>query len=445
MSHFDDEALFEYAEGTSPIAQEIAGHLAGCAECAEEVGSHQEIVSALQHEDVWRAESPAPRQLVAEVIGFAEKARIEEQEASAVCDEILTGPASWWPTRLRQKPEAYTAGLVKALLERMRDTLESSPSNALQITALAIEIANELDVAAYPCDYVIKLRAQACRDHAYVLVFLGRVGEAADVAARARRLFNQVPLPEYDLARLNLVEATILERMERVAEAIEHARRAGETFLRFGDRSRFLGARMHEGAMLLNSAQPRAALDVWTSIDGDAALGDVLQVRLSHNIALCHIRLGQPELAAPFLQRCVAEFEVLGMETERTRSRWVLAQALSACGRHRDAIPALRQVWKEFERLDLLVDAALSALDLAEQLLLVGETADVPAICRDLVAKFTRAAMPSRAITALAFLREAVAIGQATPSLIQHVHAFLRELPSEQPRLFAPAPAGSGE
>jgi tetratricopeptide (TPR) repeat protein len=445
MTHFDDEALFQFAEGTSPIAQEIAGHLSACSECASEVGSHQEIVGALQQEDVWEEEVAPPRQFMVDVIGFAEQARLEEERAARLCDEILTGPSSWWPTRLRQSPGAGTAGLVKVLLERMRGTLETSPANALQITALAIDVANELDVASYPCDYVIKLRAQACRDHAYVLVFQGRAPEALEFANRARRLFDQVPLPEYDLARLDLVQAKIVERLERLDEATDLARRAGGTFLRFGDRSRFLGARMHEGALLFNAKRTRQALEVWQSIEGDPALDGLLQVRLIHNIALCHIALGKPELAAPCLQRCAAEFEVLGMETERTRSRWSLAHALIAIDKRREAIPTLRQVWKEFERLELLVDAALSALDLAEQMLVVGETAEVPAICRDLVARFTRAGMPTRAITALAFLREAVAIGQATPSLIQHVHAFLRELPSEQPRLFAPAPAGRDE
>lgn len=442
MTHFDDEALFHYAEGTSPIAQEIAGHLSACVECASEVGSHQEIVDALQNEDAWGDDAPAPRQFVVDVIGFAERARVEEEQAKQFCDDVLTGPASWWSTRLRRTPAAFTAGLVKELLQRMRSTLETTPASALQITALAIDVANELDVSTYPCDYVIKLRAQACRDHAYVLAFMGRAPEALEVAARARRLFDQVPLPEYDLARLDLVQATILENMERLAEATELARRAGETFQRFGDRSRYLGAHMHEGAMLFRAKQTTAALEVWQSIADDPALDGILHVRLIHNIALCHVALGRPELAAPCLQRCAAEFEVLGMDTERTRSRWSLAHALIAIGRNREAIPTLRQVWREFERLEMLVDAALAALELAEQMLEAGQTAEVPAICRDLVARFTRAGMAARAITALAFLREAVAIGQATPSLIQHVHAFLRELPSEQPRLFAPAPAG---
>jgi tetratricopeptide (TPR) repeat protein len=443
--HFDDDALFEYAEGTSPIAGEIAGHLSACAECASEVGAHREIVDALQNDDAWREEPPAPRRFVADVKNFAEQARLEEADAARLCDDILTGPASWWPTRLRKSNGTLTAGMVKQLLERMRATLESSPANALQITALAIDVANELDVSAYPCDYVIKLRAQAARDHAYVLAFMGRAVEALEFAIRARRLFDQVPLPEYDLARLDLVHATILENMERLTEATELARRAGQTFLRFGDQPRYLGARVHEGAMLFRRGKASEALEVWKSVADDSALDDVLRVRTIHNIALCHIALGQPELAAPCLQRCAAEFEVLGMDTERTRSRWSLAHALIAIGRNRDAMPTLREVWREFERLEMLVDAALAALELAEQMLHVDETAEVPAICRDLVARFTRAGMPSRAITALAFLREAVAIGQATPSLIQHVHAFLRELPSEQPRLYAAAPVGRDE
>src|SRR5688500_654616 len=102
MSHFDDEALFQYAEGTSPIAHEIAGHLSACPECASEVGSHQEIVNALQSEDVWLDDVAPPRQFTVDVVGFAERARIEEERAARFCDEVLTGPASWWRTRLQK-------------------------------------------------------------------------------------------------------------------------------------------------------------------------------------------------------------------------------------------------------------------------------------------------------------------------------------------------------
>jgi hypothetical protein len=136
---------------------------------------------------------------------------------------------------------------------------------------------------------------------------------------------------------------------------------------------------------------------------------------------------------------------MLGMEVEQTRSRWQLGQALVAAGKLHDAVPILRQTWREFDAFDMTADAALVALNLSEALLVLGEPAEVPAICREIVARFTRAGMMSRAMTALSFLREAIALGEATPSLIRHVYAFLRKLPDERPRLHPPSPSDSWE
>ena len=88
----------------------------------------------------------------------------------------------------------------------------------------------------------------------------------------------------------------------------------------------------------------------------------------------------------------------------------------------------------------MITDAGLVALELAEALLIAGDASEVPSICRDIVARFTAGGMTSRAITALSFLREAVAIGQANPSLVRHVYNFLRELPAERPRLYVSPP-----
>lgn len=448
MPHYDDESLFEYVEGTSRIASEIESHVSTCGECASEIGEQRQMIATLADGEVWEKASPvvpAPRQFAVNVAAFAERARIEDEHAVAICDEILTGPASWWPQRLRKTPRAYTAGVVKQLLERMRTTLESSPANALQVTTMAINVANALDVSEYPCDYVIKLRAQAFRDHAQVLSFMGRYPEALEFITRAKRLFDQVPLPEYDLARVAIVKAAILQHVDRTAEAEALAREAGDTFLRFGDRVRYVNARITEGAVVFNSGAVERALEIWKSVEKDPGLNEVGAVRIAHNIALCLSELRQPTAAAEYLYRCIAQFDMLGMETERTRSRWILAKALLSSDHPQEAIPMLRQTWQEFERLEMIADAGLVALELAEALLATGRPEEVPAICREIIAQFTRSGMASRAITALSFLREAVALGQASTSLVRHVHAFLRELPSEQPRLFAPPPVGFGE
>lgn len=440
--------MLEYVEGISPKSGEIESHVSSCDPCAAEVGENEAIVSALRSSEVWDNEPAtlaAPRQFVANVAAFAERARLEEERAIALCDEILSGPPAWWRQRLRKSAEACTGGMVKQLLEQMRIMLERSPANALQVTALAIEVANSLDVIDYPSDYVIKLRAQALRDHAYVLTFTGRYPEALDAVDRAKRLFDQVPLPEYDLARLAVVKASILQHIDRADEGVALVQEATRTFLRFGDRTRYVSTRMMEGSILYNGGAIEEALQTWKSLEGDAALDEVGQVRLAHNIALCLSELRRPAEAAAYVQGCVAQFEMLGMDTERTRSRWLLAHALIASGKTKEAIPTLRQTWREFEKLDMVGDAGLVALELAEALLTTNQADEVPAICRDVIAQFTRSGMASRAITALSFLREAVAIGQASTSLVRHVHAFLRELPAEQPRLFAPPPAGLGE
>lgn len=446
MTHYDDEALFEYVEGTSPVAGDIESHVSSCDACSSEIDEHRALAGELASPEVWQdAPAGAPRQFVLDVSTFADRARREEEAAVSICDAVLSGPSQWWAQRLRNAEHSKTAGVVRELLERWRNFVQTSPANALQVTALAIQVANALDVAEYPSDYVVKLRAQSYRDHAWVLSFMGRHPEALDYVDRAKRLFEQVPLPEYDLARVATVKAAILRHVDRVDEAVTLVREAAETFLRFGDETRYVNARMTEGAILYERGSAGEALDVWLSIDGNAALGETDAVRLAHNIGLCYADLGRPECAVEYVQRCVAEFEVLGLETDRTRSRWLLAHTLTACGRTQEAIPMLRAAWREFEQFDMISDAGLVALELAEALLIVGTAEEVPAICREVITQFNRAGMASRAITALSFLREAVAIGQATASLVRHVHAFLRELPNEQPRLFAPPPGGFRE
>jgi len=444
--HYDDEALFQYVEGTSPISSEIEKHVSSCDRCSSEVGDHREIISALASSEVWEKESAPARGFAVDVAAFAERARFEEQQAAALCDEILSGPAAWWPQRLRMAENAYTAGMVTQLLDRVRPIIDKdSPANALQVTTMAIEVANSLGIVDYPCDYAVKLRAQAYRDHAYVLSFLGRYPEALEIAERAKQLFDQVPLPEYDLARLALVKAMILRSVDRAPEAIPLARQAADTFLRFGDRTRHLNARVTEAIVVYQTEAIEEALSISLSLEREPDLEIVTRVRLLHNIGTCYVRLNQPAEGIEYLRRAVAEFEILGMQVEQTRSRWQLGQALVAAGKVRDSVPILRQAWREFDSFDMTADAALVGLNLSEALLVLGEPAEVPAICREIVARFTRAGMMSRAMTALSFLREAIALGEATPSLIRHVYAFLRKLPDERPRPHPPSPSDSLE
>jgi hypothetical protein len=107
-------------------------------------------------------------------------------------------------------------------------------------------------------------------------------------------------------------------------------------------------------------------------------------------------------------------------------------------GRVAEGLPVLRQAWREFDELEMYGSSALVALEVAEALLVMGQPNEVPAICRMLLDHFTERGRTSRAVTALAFLREAIAAGKATPSLVQQVRDFIKDLPRNPTRAFKP-------
>jgi tetratricopeptide (TPR) repeat protein len=408
-----------------------------------------EIVDALKDAATWEPAAeppPASRLRMDELIAFRERLAREDAAGAELCDQLLTGPSAWWRTRLRQDPNGRTAGVVRQLIERVQSFMERTPADALVVTTLASEIAGALAVGDYPSDFVITLRAQALRDHAFVLSEMGRFREASAAAGHAERLFLQTPVPDYELARLALVRSNIARSLEHYDDAIRFAEQAAAVFLRFGDRKAWVDACIYQAATLFRLRSYARAAEVWRSIEHDTALaGDAVRVGTIHNLGLCYREMGKYDEAARYLSAAAAEFDLLGHETHRAKSRWALAVTLATAQRYEEAIPLLRATWRELESLGMEGDAALVALELAEALLITRRTAEVPAICRALIDRFARAGMTERALTAMAFLRETVASGHVTPTHVRHVHDFLRDLPADGERLFAAPPPGSLE
>ncbi|HEV7240812.1 MAG TPA: hypothetical protein VGQ36_16350 [Thermoanaerobaculia bacterium] len=393
--------------------------------------------------DARTSKEESVRRLRKNIAAMAQLVCDEDEAAVALCDEVLTGPSAWWPQRLHKTPGAKTAGVARQLALRSRSIVENRPADALQLAQMAIEIAEALHPEDYPHGHVLRARAQALRQEAMVLSFMGRFPECLDSVTRAARVFEQVPCAQFDLARLAIAKAVALLNLSRNEEAAELAREAGETFVRFHDRPLSFQARMVEAAALYEGAAVERALKIWESLEHDPNLGPAGAVHLAHNIAICRIDLGREvDAVIEPLRRCIVEFEALGMLTERSRSRWKLGTALMVCGRVGEAIPILRLAWHEFAEMSMMVDGALAALDLAEALLANEQPDQVPMICHDVIAQLTKAGMTSYAITALSLLREAAAMGQASRDLVRTTHATVRRVTREEAQLSAPGEGG---
>ncbi|MFP5247600.1 MAG: hypothetical protein ACLGH0_12990, partial [Thermoanaerobaculia bacterium] len=106
-----------------------------------------------------------------------------------------------------------------------------------------------------------------------------------------------------------------------------------------------------------------------------------------------------------------------------------------------DGLTRLREARREFEALGLRSDAALVTLDLAEALLATGQPGaarEAAELSASLVDLFTSVGMTGHALTALAFLREAFAGGNATPALVRHVREYLETYPDQTGNPFFP-------
>jgi len=404
-----------------------------------------ELAELLRRPGVWQsAQTPVAAAVpvpppVHRMSALASRLSAEDRAATELLGSLANTPAAWWRTAILKSPGGRSAGTVRQLLERTRTTVRKAPPQALEATTLAVDIANDISLIEYPSDFVISLRADAWRDHAYVLQVLGRYSEALAAVEEAERLLRETALPQYGLARIKLVRANILTWTDKLPEAIALADEASEIFLDFGDHVKYATARMTQAATLHEYGSIREALEIWESIKNEESLEEMTRVMVMYNIGLAYRELGDTTKSIEHITVALAEYELLGMDVPATRARWALATTLVSAGKFDAAVTLFERAWREFESLDMEADAALVALELAEALLVIGKADRVPQICRTLLDRFTRARMTSRAITALSYLREVVAIGKAQSPVVRQVREFLRDLPSQgRPTLSLP-------
>ncbi|HEV8436344.1 MAG TPA: tetratricopeptide repeat protein, partial [Thermoanaerobaculia bacterium] len=368
-----------------------------------------------------------PEQL-AERLAFQKRLVDEETEARALCDRILTGPSAWWGNAVRNAGPP-TSGLVRALIDRAAGLMQQAPTDALVLAKLAAEAADNISVSAYPYEHVYRIRGEALREEAWFHSFLGNFAMAAKVADRAERAFKSFPLPlEVDLARLDLVRANIAFAAGRFGDAAGLATRAGETFLWYGDRRRWMKSCDYLASAYWQMGDYKRAMETYQEQrDFLDLLTHEQRAMRFHNIAICARELGDLDGAILFFTRSLAEAEPHGFHAAAASTRASLGVVLLLAGKTGEAIDALRCAWRDLEGLGLQFNAAMTALRLVEALLIAERADEVPSICRNLIDRCTQAGMSHAAMTALAFLREAVEHGLATPQHARHVHDLLRD------------------
>lgn len=437
--HYDDEALIAILE--SGAACDADPHLLACRECRETFDELRAISCALAEVTVWQPPAdaaPNPR-TIATLRAYADQMTAEDAAAEALLPALLADAS------LAAQPEYQTAGVVRQLLAAADRAIDNLPPEAVRLTSLATAIADALDAARYESDAVAKLRGAAWRDYAYALYYTGSFVDAEKAVFRAESHFSDCRVGEYEGARVAFLHAMNLRAVGELDVARERTAAAGRRFLSYGDEARAASTRSFEAALAYKAGDVRRALGVWLELEKNAGADTSAEAvaRLLPNIGLCYRDLGEFEKAMEYFALSAAIWDDLCVPAEAARLRWNVASLYGRMGRHRDAVEQLLRVKRDFENAGMLAEAALTALEAAEQLSKQNDPVMVAELCRVAMRHFTQTGLnySEPALKALSYLQEAATSGRATERLVGHVRSYLRRLPEEPQLLFAPPPA----
>lgn len=443
----DRDRIYALVENSASADVETEAHLSSCPECMELYGSVVEFATALDDAAVWDGEVVFLPSLAEPGPGVdllvTESLRLYEERARGLdlVATLLGIAPDGWHGHLRRIDGVCTVGLVEALLEEARKR-SSTPREFERIADLAIEVSEALDPRSYPPGLVARSRGNAWKDRANALRLRGEFQDALWALDEAERHFRQQPIPEFDLATADYVRATILVETDRVSECLELADRCARTFLDYGDMHRQIHAKMVEAGALYNLGRKRESREVSLSLLKPLQeIGESQTLALLFlNVAQISVDLSDADMASVYFLQAAPLFREFGMVAEETTARWGLGRLMAASGRLEEALERLQSARAEVEKLGFAGDAALITLDVAEVLLALDRPQEVPAICRTLVERFTKAGSNERALRALSYLREAAEAGNISADLVRYVRSYVEEAPRQPQLLFLPPP-----
>jgi tetratricopeptide (TPR) repeat protein len=445
--HYDELTLQEYLDDPESFEGRTAleMHLVLCGLCTALLDELRAFEATLSLDGVWDTSRSGVDQPPGELRALAELLAREEAEATQLLSTLLVSPASFRRANVTSNPAMRTAGVARRLSAESRALRERQPMHALVLADAAIAIADQLPPRSYPDTLIDELRGSGWLERANVLRYLGRYDEALDALDISARAYAQSPVSVYSLAVVEYVRAVIFVEIGRLDEALLLARRSARVFRQFGEDDRFVHAKIVEATVLFDRSRYREARELFLSLVQTAKkLGHAATLaRLYGNVANCQLRLHELTSAELYFARALSLYEALGLETERIRTRWSIGSLRIANGDIPDGLARLREARREFEQLGLRTDAALVTLDIAEALLADGAPVGVrqaAELCASIVESFTAVGMTGHALTALAFLQEAVAGGRATPALVRQVREYLETNPDHSGIPFVPPP-----
>lgn len=369
-------------------------------------------------------------------VQFAQRLKDARAAAVTLVNGLLdTDPAKW--RALIHGNQAYrTIGVVEGLLACAAKT-QHLAWRCFELTTLACEVADLIE-DSWPPLLVRQIRSEAWREHAWSLLSLGRYPKAEEAARHARALVEDSPTLAIERALADYVLASVFQRLEDNAQALTLARSAAIIFADFGDKQRYVKARLFEGVSLYNAKRFHESTQLWSTLIEEArSLNDrVTLAYLYNNMGAAFGQLNQRERAVWYLGHAAVLYEELGIRTELPRVKLALARVELQRGRFDHALAGFYEARHGFAAVHNGAGVASSELEIVEVLIVTGRLREAKELCADLPAVFQEFGLTQNALTAAAYLREVAAQDVLAVPHVEHVREYLRDLPQNPGREF---------
>jgi tetratricopeptide (TPR) repeat protein len=443
MKHVDERTLGLYAIDPAKVRNraEIEGHVAACAECGAELESIRAFDFALRQPESWAGLSraaPAPEQLRA----FAARAAAEDAAAEGLLAgfEHPESAARFVWADIPRKPDYQTGGVTRLLCQRANGMCERDPLYALKLAEAARVISYTLPDDRYPRSTLHELRGHAYKEEANAFLFLGRLPEAWQAITFAEREYRKLSFEGVGMVAVKYIRGLICYEQDDLEAAERYANEAAEDALQLGMADRYMSARHLLGYVHFDRREYAMAASIYESIlrygEEKGAAGWIARESLA--VGGCYLELGRTSEATRYLYDALRLFTDLGYGPDITRTHWSIARLMFAEGNGIEAIFRLRKTITEFTEYEMLTDAAVVAVDLAEILHATGRLREIPKVLANVVQTFVDAGKLTSALTALAYLKEAATAGTLTTDVVAYVRRFVQRADRQPDLLFAP-------
>jgi tetratricopeptide (TPR) repeat protein len=358
---------------------------------------------------------------------FAATARrlLREREVSedVVTRALRETPREQWG-RLAERIELRTSGALERFSKEVEKRLDTDPREALALAELATHIADSLGADAYPAVTLAQVRADAWRDRGQALSYLGRYDEALRALDHAEEQLHAFGTLAHDRAIVRFVRGIVLQHVRRFDEAHAILEDCRAVFRAHLDNPLYAKCTLATGNLLVRKGDYRGAREMLSRLLGTGDSQREATIRCT--LGWCAIHLGEHEDALTHfaeVRRCTADAPL-----HAARAAYGSGSALLRLGMLDAAIDNLRAARKTFLDHNLIEEAGLSGLEIVEARLLQSDFNAAQALSAVIVNEFTSANLNRRAVTALAYLNDAVGATRATPETARNVHSYLTAL-----------------